>query len=193
MHELESLIEEHRLITRLITALAEYAERTRREAFVEREDLANFTRFFKDFADGVHHEKEENILLPLLTRGGASWDHGVLAEVRREHRQERYLIEVLCYACERSGAWTKEDRRMVASTAFELVEFQRAHLRKENEGLFPEVLRRLDPAGRQQLATELRRFDAAPRRREQLRELATLAEELIARYVPGGAAVFAQP
>lgn len=184
MHELESLIGEHRMIARLIAALAEYAERTRREAFVERDDLAHFARVFQDFADGIHHEKEENILLPMLTRGGATWNHGVLAEVRREHRQERYLIEVLCHASQRVGAWTKEDRRRIASTAIELVEFQREHLKKENEGLFPEVPRLLDSAALRQLQAELQRFDATPRRQQQLRELTQLAEDLIARYAP---------
>jgi hemerythrin-like domain-containing protein len=188
MQELSSLIREHRVIAGLTQALAVYAERIRCEAYVERDDLALFARVFQEFADGIHHEKEENILLPALTRAGAHWDTGVLPEVRREHRQERYLIEVLGQVSLRSAAWTNEDRRRVAATALELAEFQHRHLQKENEGLFPEVPRLLDVDGRRRLEADLQRFDAAPRHQAQLAELLALAAELVGRYVPGHAA-----
>jgi hemerythrin-like domain-containing protein len=186
-HVLSSLIREHQTISLLVGGLAGFAERLEdsEPARTEQNDLDNFARFFREFADEIHHEKEESILLPLLTRHGFCWEGGILAEVRQDHEHERYLIDVLCQAGERDGAWSAEDRRSIAATARALVEFQRAHLTRENEGLFPEVTRRLPDAVLEELRGELARFDEVPRHRTRSAALGRVAERLARRYQAG--------
>jgi hemerythrin-like domain-containing protein len=185
-HPLSSLIREHEAISRLIDALSGYATWLEHAEGDERgaTDLAAFARFFREFADEVHHDKEENVLIPILARNGFHWEEGVLAEVRQEHEQERYLVDVLCQASERDSTWSLEERRAIAATVRELAHFQRGHLTLENSELFPEVTRRLSGDVLEQLRLELTRFDSYPRHQALSVELMTIAEGLVRRYAP---------
>lgn len=184
-HPLASLIRDHRLIEPLAEALASFGVRIASEArgvCGERTELEQFVRVFKDFADCVHHEKEEAILLPFLSRHGYAWSQGPLAEVRRDHRQERYLIEVLCQAASRNEAWNQEERRRIAATALALAEFQRGHLQRENTLLFPSVTRQTSPSELELLRLELAAFDVSVARYMPCAELEQVARLLIERY-----------
>jgi hemerythrin-like domain-containing protein len=182
MNALTSLIREHQVISRLIDALQVYARRLRLEQNAIPADLAHFARVFREYADEIHHEKEEGILLPILGRNGFHWDQGVLPEVRRDHRQERYLIEVLQQAGARQDAWSNEDKRSIVATALALVEFQREHLELENTRLFSEVPKRLAQPALAQLAHELAGFDAYVQESGRYAHLLELIDDLIARY-----------
>jgi hemerythrin-like domain-containing protein len=185
---LASLIREHALLGPLAEALANFASCMRsgeQELNGERTELEQFVRVFKDFADCVHHEKEESVLLPFLSRHGYPWSQGPLAEVRREHRQERYLIDVLCQAAACDDAWNPDDRRRIVATAVALAEFQRDHLLKENTLLLPSVVQRTSAAELEMLRAELAAFDASVARYMPCIELEELARGLIDRHAPG--------
>jgi hemerythrin-like domain-containing protein len=193
-HPLISLIREHQLIGPLADALEVFANGVKSErGTYDSEDLGLFVRVFQDFADCAHHEKEEAVLLPFLARHGFDWNDGPLAEVRREHRQERYLIEVLSHAAAREERWNSEERRRIAATAEALVEFQRAHLLKENTVLFPAVTQRLEVSELRLLKAELTRFDLQSLRHIPYAELTALAERLIQRYTMPAAHLRREP
>jgi hemerythrin-like domain-containing protein len=182
MKAVESLIREHQVIGRLADALEVYAEQTKQGRPPDAADLGRFAAAFGEFAERVHHEKEESILLPALVHHGVHWDDGALPAVRRDHRQESYLIDVLRQAGERAGSWSDEDRRHIAASAQALVEFQRKHHALESSELFPLLPTRLDASGLQELQGALEKFD---REHESLRAGALAhAEELIGRYGP---------
>ena len=182
MKAIESLIQEHQLIARLADALEAYARETTRACPPDAGHLALFAALFCDFAECIHHEKEEHILLPLLTRRGVRWDEGVLPSVRREHRQETYLIDVLRQAGERAAFWHIEDRRHVAAAAQALVDFQRQHHALETQKLFPLIELRLGGAELEQLQQALDKFD---REHHQQRVAAIeRIEALVALYAP---------
>ena len=184
MVALHSLIEEHKVIGRLIDALQEYARRLRREDSAEPADLALFSRAFRELADEIHHEKEEGILLPILGRNGFHWDTGVLPEVRRDHRQERYLLEVLQHAAARASSWSNDDRRVIVATALALVEFQREHMELENTKLFGVVPQRLSAEVLARLEAELDGFDRYVRQSGRYEQLDSIIAALLARYAP---------
>jgi hemerythrin-like domain-containing protein len=185
MQAIESLIREHQTISRLADALETFAVRLERGSGVDGPDLARFAAAFTEFAECIHHEKEENILLPLLSRRGSRWETGVLPAVRRQHRQETYLIDVLRQAGERAGTWSSEDRRHIVATAKGLVEFQRSHHMLESTQLFPLLPHFLDEQDQSQLREALEKFDHL----HEQRVLAAQAQidALAARYAPQGA------
>jgi hemerythrin-like domain-containing protein len=182
MNALNSLITEHQIISRVADALEAYAQRILGDGPVDPADLGHFADLFVDFAEGIHHDKEENILLPALSRHGSSWNSGVLKAVRRDHRQEAYLIDVLRQAGERAGSWSNEDRRHIVATALALVEFQRRHHALESAELFPLALARLNERDLLELKEALAKFDREhePRRTASLR----VAQWLIGRHAP---------
>ena len=184
MNPLASLVQEHRIITRLADSLEVYAQRLLADPnAAPREDLTRFVAVLEGLVDHIHHEKEESVLLPFVVRHGFDWDSGSVPEVRREHRQERYLMDVLAQACEQSTEWSADDRRHAAETALAVVEFERAHLAMENRELFPELLARLGESESRELARQLEIFEPGTSRRN-VRQWVGYAEELIADY-PG--------
>jgi hemerythrin-like domain-containing protein/CBS domain-containing protein len=183
---LSSLIREHQLIAALTAALDVYANAVDDDTPVEAEDLGRFARVFNDFADAIHHEKEESILLPFLSHHGFDWESEILKAVRQEHRQERYLVAVLCQAGTAPASWSTEYRRQITAAARALSAFQRKHHQRENEELFPAVLAQLNAEALTQLQSELVRFDDNPHHRALRAAAEDLAYDLIQRYRPTG-------
>lgn len=166
MSALKSLTDEHQMISELLGALASYAARLRGGASVDPADLARFSGLLRELVDYRHHEKEEGILLPLLARNGFEWSSGLLAELRREHRHLRYLLDVLCQAAAKDTlgtpwAGSREERRQVAESASAFVELKRRHMLREERELFPAIRQRLGESALEQLTAELAQFDAA--------------------------------
>lgn len=182
MQALSSLIREHQFITHLVAALESYVRRVKHGLDADPADLVAFARALSQFADELHHEKEERILLPFLARHGFDWNGSPLPLVRAEHRHERDLLEVLIQAGERLTHWSNEERRHVSAIADALCALQRKHHRTENELLFPEASVRLTAEALQQLHAELEAFDAHPSHAGQFAAAVELGEALIARY-----------
>jgi hemerythrin-like domain-containing protein len=182
MKPLSSLIREHQFIGRLVDALEAYADQVQRGEDADVADLSRFASAFTQFADELHHEKDERVLLPFLARSGFDWDSPPLSRVRREHRHERYLIEVLMYAGQRLERWTDEERRHVSATARALCEFQRLHHDTENNDLFGAIASHLDDPEKDRLERELDEFDEVPSHRFQRVNALELGAELMDRY-----------
>jgi hemerythrin-like domain-containing protein len=181
---LSSLIREHQVMSLLADALQGFADNLNQPGpkASNPNDLGSFARFFREFVDEIHHEKEEHILLPLLTRHGFCWEEGILAQLRQDHEQELSLIDILCHAAERYTVWSAEDRRSIAASARALAAFQREHLARENAQLFPEVMRRLPGDVLDRLQRQLARFDETPQRLELSADLVGVANRLVRRY-----------
>jgi hemerythrin-like domain-containing protein len=182
MEALASLVREHQFITRLVTALESCARRVGRGADVDPADVRRFARALRQYADELHREKEEHVLLPFLARQGFDWDASPLLQVREEHSQERDLIAALDHAGARLERWTGEERRHVAGVASSLCELQRRHHQRENDQLFPAVILRLDAEALHRLKGELDRFDQNPMHIARRAAASDLGGELIARY-----------
>lgn len=182
MEALSSLVREHQFITRLIEALEACSRRVGGGAAVDPADVRNFARVLRQYADELHREKEEHVLLPFLVRQGFDWDAPPLVQVREEHSHERELIAALHHAGARIERWTEDERRHVAAVTSALCELQRRHHQTENDQLFPVIAERLDADARRRLQRELDRFDQIPAHVARRAAACDLAEGLIARY-----------
>ena len=180
MQALVSLHQDHRILLALTEALDAFARVVAEREDVGPGEVGAFADAFREFADNVHYEKEEQVLLPFLVRHGFDWNRELLEQVRSDHCQDRYLIEVLHHAAQRDGCFGKQERRLVASTAAELARVQRDLLMKQDIELFPEVVSLLDPSALASLQAELSLFDLhAAGRSAQARRL---IEDLGKRY-----------
>jgi len=75
----ESMMQEHELIVEVLAALEAMAKSLAAGAEVAREDVADFGRFFRDFADKCHHGKEEDRLFAKMVEIGFPQDRGPIA------------------------------------------------------------------------------------------------------------------
>jgi hemerythrin-like domain-containing protein len=152
--------EEHKQIQAMLDVLEALAEAVQKGAAWEREDLDAVIDYFREFGDLSHHDKEETILVPALIEAELSWYDGPLAELRREHRQERYLLRSIRHLAHQSAHWSKDDRAHFASLAREFVTFLRGHVEKEDTVLFPLAQQKLSAEKQAQLVTEFRKLDS---------------------------------
>ncbi len=187
MREFASLAEEHRLILDVVTALEAFVARVERDEGFDKNDLEGFAQFFRDFADGIHHVKEEDVLLPAMTRHGFNWDGELLATIRHDHDQERYLVEVLNQTARQTEAWHAEDRRHVVSIGRSLAEFQRRHIADEAAGLYLAARSKLPGAVSERIDADLAAFQR--RVAGEYGRLTEVGRALARRYAPESAGV----
>jgi hemerythrin-like domain-containing protein len=182
MHALFSLHQDHRLLLELTDALDVFALELTRSEDIGPCAVEPFARAFRDFADNIHYEKEEQVLMPCLARHGFAYDGELLEQVREDHCHDRYLIDVLSHAAQRESAFGWEDRRRLARTAATLASVQRNLLMKQDVELFPAVTSSLDRPALEQLFADLSEFDFY--RQERCREPKELIHTLVRQYAP---------
>ena len=127
---------------------------------LERGDLDAVIDYFREFGDLSHHDKEETILVPALIEAQLSWYDGPLAELRREHRQERYLLRSLRHLAHRKLDWSSDDRSHFVSLAREFTAFLRGHIERENTVLFPLAREKLPPEKQHEIVAEFKKLDS---------------------------------
>ncbi len=178
MTGVDRLFDEHPVIMCVVDALSVFVDALETNGDENRNELMRMTTFFREYADLVHHEKEESILLPALVNAGVRWDVGVVADVRNDHDLERALLQTLRHASLQSSAWSVVDRQRVIDVCRRFIEFMRHHVKIENESLRPLVDEKLDSARRTDLDAHLDRFDARLTASGELEMLTDLAANL---------------
>ncbi|MFO0669920.1 MAG: hemerythrin domain-containing protein [Polyangiaceae bacterium] len=154
-----NLDHEHRTIREIIDAFERYlALAAQGDARARAADLPRFLVFFREYVDLVHHEREERVLLPALARHGFAPGFGPSAHVKEQHRHERHLLHEVYRWGFRPGGCPADDPEL-QRLAKDLIKFQRTHLEKEEQFLYPAAKKELkDEAGL--LKKEVADFDA---------------------------------
>lgn len=172
---------EHALIDSVAGALESFVYAVERDGSVNLHELIRFLTFLRGYADGLHHEREETVLLPTLRLSGFPLDGGPLGHIRDQHREEaRLLLEVAKAACA-PEPWGSPQVAHIASAARALTAFERSHMAKERELLFP-VARKELAAHAETLATAVARFERSREPRFDPAWLEQLGRELVAAH-----------
>jgi len=183
MDAIALLMDEHRLILRVLDALDAFAGQMNAGG-EDRAELGRFATFVREFADARHHGKEEDILFAAMIESGFPRDGGPIAVMLLDHEEGRNHLARLRGLAEQVAPWSEADRRTLANAATGYTSLLRAHIQKEDGVLYPLAKRHLAGAAMNRVdercaAFEERRPDAfGP---EALR---ALAEELISRHTP---------
>lgn len=137
MRAIELLMEEHRIIERVLDALEAAAtaldrgEPVRPGFFIEAAD------FIAGFADGCHHHKEEGVLFEAIVASGLPAAEGPVPVMLHEHQQARALTQGMRNAARRLEEGDPQARRRVVANALGYVALLHDHIAKEDEVLFP--------------------------------------------------------
>jgi hemerythrin-like domain-containing protein len=171
MNTTNTLMGEHRVIEQVLAVLEEIAACGERDGVIDTAAARDALDFFRTFADGCHHAKEERHLFPLLEARGLPREGGPTGVMLREHDLGRELLARMAAALDgKSDAnfavgWQlggpPVSKPWVAGyviAAREYVTLMRDHIRKEDERLFRLADRLLGPADDDNL---VRAFDAA--------------------------------
>jgi len=182
MDAIETLMNEHRTIERVLDALVGFSEDAVRRGATEKEELGRFVTFVREFADACHHGKEEDILFAAMVEAGFPRNGGPIAVMLHEHDQGRALVGILKARAEQAGPWSDPDRQEIAEVSRGYSQMLHAHIHKEDAVLYPMAEQHLAPEVMEKVGEGCERYEAA--RLGNHERLHALAEDLVARHAP---------
>lgn len=145
MQSIEMLMREHRNIERVVTALERAAAHLARGAPVRPAFFIEAAGFFADYADGVHHAKEEGVLFGAIVQSGMPASEGPIPVMLEEHVEARACTRALRTAGMRLEGGDLAAAKDVVSAARRYAVLIRDHIAKEDEVLFPMAAQMMSP------------------------------------------------
>jgi hemerythrin-like domain-containing protein len=159
---IDVLLGEHRTILRVLDEVERECRRLEQEAMLREAFWQDLLRFCDDFDAGLHHQKEEQLLFPLLELQGPG-TAGPTAVLRDEHLRCQFWVRRI------EQAMQQRDRNRLAAAASSYLDLGRAHILKENQILLPLARRLLTVEQRERLHREFRLLAADQRLSHWLR------------------------
>ncbi len=136
MQPTEILSGEHRVIEQVLDCLEKIALEARASGRVATHAANTAVQFLVEFADRLHHGKEELHLFPLMASRGVPRNVGPIAVMLNEHEIGRSEIAKM-RASLRDAETNRESVSSFIAAAFDYVELLRDHIAKEDGVLFP--------------------------------------------------------
>lgn len=128
----QNLENDHVQILRLIEVMERIAGSTEPNV----EHLETIVKVIREFADGLHHAKEEQLLFPLMVQKGFSNESGPVAMMLHEHELGRNFIKEMA----ENISLYKQGERIALSAIYSnmlgYADLLKNHIGKENNVLF---------------------------------------------------------
>ncbi len=154
MKATEILMDEHRMIERVLAVLEIAAGRAGRGDPVRPGLFLEAADFIMNFADGSHHHKEEGVLFKVMVDAGVPLEGGPIAVMLSEHEQARAYTQRLREAAERWDQGEDLGRKQVAQAATSYAMLLRQHIAKEDRILFPMADQMIPPSKHSQVMAD---------------------------------------
>jgi len=145
MKPIEELMEEHRVIERVLGIIEIAADLLDDDEEVDPDLFVDIVDFLMTFADKCHHSKEERQLFVKMQECEASGEVGPIAVMLREHEDGRAHVRKMAELSRQK--MTKKVREGLVEAARGYVELLSQHIQKEDNILYPmaeQMLSRLD-------------------------------------------------
>jgi hemerythrin-like domain-containing protein len=135
MKPTDELMNEHRVIERMLGIVSVACDRMEDGQEVERGLFVGATDFFMNFADRCHHSKEEKLLFERMQTRGVSGEVGPIAVMLREHQDGRAHVKKMTELSGQELSKKTRDELVKASRAY--VDLLSKHIQKEDNILYP--------------------------------------------------------
>ncbi|MCK9207003.1 MAG: hemerythrin domain-containing protein [Salinivirgaceae bacterium] len=120
--------------------------------------LDEVVTIIKQFADGIHHAKEENLLFPKMVEKGFSFQQGPITVMMNDHEQGRTFVRNMTEHILKYKAGNPEALPEVYKNMLNYTGLLRAHIAKENNILFRMADNVLTPEEQQLLFGEFKQI-----------------------------------
>lgn len=169
MKSIELLLEEHRAIERMLSVLESAAVRLHGGGDVPRPVADELFEFFERFGDAGHHQKEEDLLFPVLAAHGLGPETSPIGALAAQHEVGRAFLGDLRRTFRRIERGDSAAREDFATLAREYADMLREHIRIEDHYFVEFASRVMTPAEDDELARAIvgprARFPARDRQR----------------------------
>lgn len=145
MHPTDILSQEHRAIESMLDALEAQIRQAQSGGLFPRLFFDEALDFFRNFADGCHHAKEENLLFPRMRERGVPQDGGPIGVMLAEHDQGRGYLKTVREHLDSAEAGDPEACNVVYGNSAAYIEMLRHHIQKEDRILFRMAKMVLEP------------------------------------------------
>jgi hemerythrin-like domain-containing protein len=99
-------------------------------------DLETVVNLIKNYADGMHHAKEENLFFPMLAEKGFSLQQGPVAVMLQEHTQGRNFVSGMVEGIRKYKEGDENAVPEIFGNMKGYISLLRNHITKENNILF---------------------------------------------------------
>jgi hemerythrin-like domain-containing protein len=145
---------EHRLVLEVADAAEVECKRTEVSGFVRRDLAGDIIGFFRYFADGLHHPKEEDLLYARCQRRGMTIEDEPFEQIVGEHEWCRVRLDELEEELERLDPNDRQAALDFAAQLREYVGVVRSHTAVEEEVFFDMAQHYLTENDRRELTEE---------------------------------------
>lgn len=153
MEATQILMDEHRVIERVIAAVENMAARMQAGEEGQPEFFLQTADFIKGFADGCHHRKEEGVLFPRMLENGLPTQGGPVQMMLDEHEQGRFYTRSMRAAAQAWQNGERAGRTAALENALGYAALLKEHIYKEEHILF-QMADRVIPLEQQAQVTE---------------------------------------
>lgn len=122
--------------------------------------LEEVVRIIRQFADGLHHSKEENLLFPLMAEKGFSPEQGPVAVMLMDHEQGRGYVKNMAENIQLYKNGQKDSLLLIYSNMLGYTDLLSNHIAKENNVLFRMADNVFTPENQQSLLEKFSVIDA---------------------------------
>jgi hemerythrin-like domain-containing protein len=159
MQAIDILMQEHRVIEKVLDSLETAANRLSAGHDVPMDFFLKAADFIRNFADGCHHQKEEGILFTALDANGMPKDVEPVSVFVDEHEEARRLTRGMVESAGQiqTGDMTANGR--LIQQARDYTALLREHIQREDHVLFPMADHVLPGKEREQLLDDFKRAD----------------------------------
>jgi len=133
----KALVEEHRLVLRMISLLEKNAPLTAEGNYRNWQFYLDGIDFIRQYADRFHHAKEEDVLFKALIDNGMPKEHSPVAAMLMEHDQGRSFVRAMESAVHEAQAGRTDTYQAIADNALGYAALLRDHISKEDDILYP--------------------------------------------------------
>lgn len=126
----QMLFDEHSHIVNAIDSVKQLRTLLSSDADSYRELTTELVNYFRKYADGYHHQKEESILFPLMSKKNELLGNGVIEEMFNQHEDFRGMLDAI------EAAVRKGDNDEAQEQLEEYAENMLDHIAVENDELF---------------------------------------------------------
>jgi hemerythrin-like domain-containing protein len=133
----QALVDEHKLILRMISLLEKNAALTAAGQYSNWKFYLDGVDFIRNYADRFHHAKEEDVLFEALITNGMPRANSPIAAMLMEHDQGRAYVGAMEKAAQEALAGQSGRESLIAENALAYAELLREHISKEDEILYP--------------------------------------------------------